>query len=547
MKIPALTLLITITALFISCSFQETPGAVVLEQGQVTITREMGEDFSLMELTGEAGFYWDQFIDPMNPPPMTEYTELSRNWRGDYPQQGNVSLRFIINKEPLVDLLALSFGSVWSSYRLYVNGRLVEESGNPSLDPGRQRLYVNRLDRVFIDDSSNQMDVVVHISNPYYHRNGMRDVRIGTRLAISESIRYDLFWDCMILGILLAMSLYHLIMAKSKTERSYILLFALLTLTVTFRFFVSGSRLVFDVFPQLNMITYDRLQRLGIYPIAGFFMTYLQRLYPKIGSKIITRIVQVGSVIFSIVSFFVSPQLISGALFTAFYPFFILTILSGVYIIVVALIKREEDAFLMAAGVLVLIGTAIFDMVLDRDLLTVYRSYQMGQGMIVFIFIQAYILSLRLNRAYENEKHFREALQGVQSRLELTVEGAQLGLVEWDIVHNTWFINDFFAQMIDFEKDHHIFSRRDWLAQIHPDDVKEIDALLKGALSGKIGNFRKEYRLRMGGGSYRWCLLLGKVIQQNRLGGAEWFVGLHLDVSEKKRSLNGTEESLYPS
>ena len=103
--------------------------------------------------------------------------------------------------------------------------------------------------------------------------------------------------------------------------------------------------------------------------------------------------------------------MVSGVLYTAFYPVFILTILDGIYIIILAMIKREEDVFPMAAGMMLLIGTAVFDMILDRDLLPSHFVYQMDKGMIGFIFVQAYIITLRINRAYENEKRFREALQ----------------------------------------------------------------------------------------------------------------------------------------
>ncbi len=529
-------LLLPFLLLLSACSSRQVPEDILLTKGKLELSWEDMERSSLFKVRGNAGFYWGQFIDPSQPPPMTEYTEVSEDWGGVYPEQGDASIRVIIEKDPLIDEIALSFTSVWCSYRMYINGDLVAEAGNPALDPGRRQLYLHRKDVITYTGSSDTLDIVYHISNPYYHRNGVKQLKIGTDKAIRDDFFWDLFSDCLILGILLAMTAYHFIMAASKTNRTYIMFFALLTLTITYRYFTVSSRLVFDVFPNLSMISYDRLQRLGIYPIAGFFISYLYHLYPHIGRKSLVRIIQIASLVFSVLSFFVSPKMVSGALFTAFYPVFILTVLYGIYVIAIAMIKREEDAFPMAAGIMLLVGTAVFDMVLDRDLLPSHFVYQMDKGMIGFIFVQAYIITLRINRAYENEKRFREALQGVQSRLELTVEGGQLGLIEWDIVHNTWFLNDIFAEMIGFRKDHHIFSRRHWLDLVHPDDLKEIDTLLKGALSGKIGNFRKEYRIRMHGGSYRWCLLLGKVIQQNRLGGAEWFVGLHIDVSDKKRN-----------
>ncbi|MDC7220819.1 MAG: PAS domain-containing protein [Spirochaetales bacterium] len=528
-------LIVAILGLFISCSHRSRPDEAGLNEGTITLTSSMLEEHPIMSLTGEAGFYWGRLIDPSDPPPIAELTEISEDWGGSYPEQGDASIRFIIKKDPLVDRISLSYGSVWSSYRLYINGFLVAQSGSPSTTAGRRQLFVDRARVVHFDGEGDTLDVVFHISNPYYHRNGVKQLKVGLPEEIDGASHRKLLGESLVLGILLAMTLYHFVIAASRTNKTYILLSAFLTLTITYRYFFIGSKLVFDLIPGLNMNSYDRLQRLGIYPVAGFFISYLAQLYPRLIHKYLVRVIQISSFLFTLISFLVPPLWVSCGLFTAFYPVFIITVFYGLYIVIMAIISGEEDAIPMAAGVLLLSASALFDMLVDRDILFPRFYYQMDKGMIGFIFFQAYIITLRINRAYENEKRFREALQGVQSRLEMTVDGAQLGLIEWDIAHNSWYLNDIFARMIGFRKDDNLFTRRHWLDLIHPNDREDINIFLKRAVSGKIGNFQKEYRLRLESGSYRWFLLMGRVIQQNRLGGAEWFVGLHIDVSDKKR------------
>lgn len=528
-------LLLWILLLTASCAQKiKASREVALKDGRVFLSRALLDHSPLLEVTGQAGFYWNQFIDPRNPPPMTGYTPVNEDWGGLYPYVGDASLRIILDKEPLVEDLAVTFNTVYSAYRMYVNGELVLSSGKPSLEKGRRVLQVNRQEMVLLENRSGPVDIVFHISNPYYHRNGIKELHIGTSDGISNRFYWNLFTHCLILGILTAMALYHFILTFSKVNRTYILAFSLLTLAIAFRYFTITSKLILDVLPQMSFTTWDRFQRLGIYPIAAFFISYMYHMFPRLVKKVPVVIVQILTGIFCLLSFLMPPRAVSGWLFTAFYPILIFAVLYGFFIMILALIKKEDDAVPMAIGVLSLILAAVVDMLIDRDVFPSYTSYQLSNGMLVFIFVQAYVISRRLNRAYTNEKRFREALQGVQSRLELTVEGAQLGLVEWDILHNTWYLNENFSQMIGFRTEQFIFNRRRWLELIHSEDVKEIDSLLKGALTGKIGNFRREYRLRMSGGSYRWCLLLGKVIQQNRLGGAEWFVGLHIDISDKK-------------
>ena len=257
-----------LSAIFLlsACSSRQVPEEVTLYRGRLALSSESLAATPLMKVRGDAGFYWGQFVDPSQSPPITEFTEVSEDWGGIYPEQGDATVRFIVEKDPLIDEIAFSFTSVWCSYRMYINGKLVSEAGNPAHDPGRRQLFLHRMVVVPYSGSEDSVDVIFHISNPYYHRNGVKQLKIGTVDAVVKDFYWELFSDCLVLGILLAMTLYHFIMAASKANRTYILFFACLTLTITFRFFVASSRLIFDVFPGLNMISYDRIQRLGIYP-----------------------------------------------------------------------------------------------------------------------------------------------------------------------------------------------------------------------------------------------------------------------------------------
>ncbi|MCF7936410.1 MAG: response regulator [Synergistales bacterium] len=71
---------------------------------------------------------------------------------------------------------------------------------------------------------------------------------------------------------------------------------------------------------------------------------------------------------------------------------------------------------------------------------------------------------------------------------------------------------------------------------IHPDDLKEADALLARHLRGETERYEAEFRMRRKDGRWAWILDRGKVIDRTEEGEALRVFGTHMDITERKEA-----------
>jgi diguanylate cyclase (GGDEF)-like protein/PAS domain S-box-containing protein len=79
----------------------------------------------------------------------------------------------------------------------------------------------------------------------------------------------------------------------------------------------------------------------------------------------------------------------------------------------------------------------------------------------------------------------------------------------------------------------------DWLARIHPDDLKRVRTGLEDVATGNSDIYRCEHRVRRDDGVYVWVLAMGFTLSRTAEGRVEETVGIMMDLSER-RALEAT-------
>ncbi len=148
-------------------------------------------------------------------------------------------------------------------------------------------------------------------------------------------------------------------------------------------------------------------------------------------------------------------------------------------------------------------------------------------------------------RDITERKQAEEALKQSQRRLNLAVEGAEIGLWDQDFKTKTVYRNENWAKMLGYDPEE-ISSKRDfWLNIIHPDDfnhaIKDIDDVDKGLKDSS----KTIQRLRCKDGSYKWVLNWGKISERDENGNPLRATGVHLDIDDRMKAqelLKASEE-----
>jgi len=130
-----------------------------------------------------------------------------------------------------------------------------------------------------------------------------------------------------------------------------------------------------------------------------------------------------------------------------------------------------------------------------------------------------------------------------QARLELVLEGSEVGMYEWDIATGAHHVDERWAAMLGYRPSEIPPDIETWRALVHPDDLCEIDRQLGPLLAGEADRYSSETRLRARDGSWIWVLDRGAITARDEEGRALVGAGIHLDITDRKRAEAALAES----
>ena len=130
--------------------------------------------------------------------------------------------------------------------------------------------------------------------------------------------------------------------------------------------------------------------------------------------------------------------------------------------------------------------------------------------------------------------HERE-LAETSERLDLALEGAELGIWDWDFRTDSITRNDRWATMLGYEPGEITDGVGEWVQRVHPEDRDRAEAELAAHFAGETDYYQCEIRLQTESGEYRWIRDSGKVFEWDEDGDPVRAVGIHQDITERKR------------
>jgi len=121
-----------------------------------------------------------------------------------------------------------------------------------------------------------------------------------------------------------------------------------------------------------------------------------------------------------------------------------------------------------------------------------------------------------------------------EQRLELALQGGELGLWDWDIETGEFLCNNRWFEMFEYEPSEIRVNFDSWKKMLHPDDLSNVMEIVDQHIQGKSEYFEAEYRLQTKSKHWVWCLSKGKVIDHDKIGKPLRMVGTHLDITARK-------------
>jgi PAS domain S-box-containing protein len=140
-------------------------------------------------------------------------------------------------------------------------------------------------------------------------------------------------------------------------------------------------------------------------------------------------------------------------------------------------------------------------------------------------------------------KRAEETLRESEERLQLVMEGSQLGYWDWNVETGEVRRNARWAEMLGYTLQEIELSVKQWTDLHHPDDREATWKSIQEHLEGKTPAHRIEYRMLAKNGQYKWILDQARVVKRDAQGKPLRMSGTHTDVTERKRAEEALRES----
>lgn len=131
-------------------------------------------------------------------------------------------------------------------------------------------------------------------------------------------------------------------------------------------------------------------------------------------------------------------------------------------------------------------------------------------------------------------KRAGEALRKSEERLELALQGANLGLWDWYVQAGLAVTSQRSAELMGYSLDGIEQSFDFWASLLHPDDRQRALEKVSDHLAGVTDYYEDEYRVRHKSGDWKWILSRGKVTERDPDGKPLRMTGTYLDITERR-------------
>ncbi len=133
-----------------------------------------------------------------------------------------------------------------------------------------------------------------------------------------------------------------------------------------------------------------------------------------------------------------------------------------------------------------------------------------------------------------DRKRSEEELQKSEERLELALQGADLGLWDLHVQTGQAVANQRSAEIAGYSLDEIEQNFGFWESLLHPDDHQRALEKVFNHLAGLTDNYEDEYRVRHKSGDWRWIFSRGKVTERDQDGKPLRMTGTYLDITDRK-------------
>jgi len=145
-------------------------------------------------------------------------------------------------------------------------------------------------------------------------------------------------------------------------------------------------------------------------------------------------------------------------------------------------------------------------------------------------------------RDITDRKERESELVTTKQRMELALEGANLGIWDWNMRTGEVSRDELLTEMLGYTQAEMGDRMRGWERVVHPADRERHDEALAEHVAERTPYYRCDHRLKTNAGDWKWVRTMGKIVERDESGEPVRAVGIHQDIDDRKRAELALEE-----
>ncbi len=354
----------------------------------------------IIELAGEWLVIPQQLVSPavffVSGPQKSRFPSLWKNQElpnGILSPMGCATYGLVIRNGSVRRQLKMLVPDMFTAYRLFLNGEVIAENGNPSCDKESSRpAFIRRNALIELRPGNNLL--VLHISNFDHSKGGSSNaILLGSVSSIDREFNSQMGYSLFLTGALLLGGIFFIGLFIFGQQDKAALFFSLFCVVYSYRIIGTDFYAITQIFPHLPWLLALRLEYITLFASVAFFGMYVIHLYPDEANTWLFRIIVSITFIFLVLS-----ALAPASVFTVVVvPFFVLLLLYfvyAVYIYVTAAVNQRMGAQIALGSILVALLVFSYQ-ILHFFTLVESIPWIIFLGYILFFFLQSLLLSYR--------------------------------------------------------------------------------------------------------------------------------------------------------
>lgn len=399
--------LLVILSLCFSCKQSEnhTP---VAKDGYLDLSDWDFEKNGVVTLDGAWEFYWNKLYTPQDFErdsllPKTGYINVPGNWNKQrisghsFPAKGYATYRLKIKLNQPGDILAIKLSDASSSYKLWINDKLVATNGIVDSVPSKMKPQYLPMVKSFHTDSE-KLDLIIQVSNNFHSKGGLwLSIQLGTQEQLMGKRDFSAFFNVFLCGVFFFLFIYHLWIYFLRNSEKASLWFGLLCLTLLVRDLVTGERFLYVLFPSFDLNIGLRLEYLPLCLGPTLYAIFTAHLFPQEFPKKALPIILWLTAVETIIILFTPTSFYTDLLIWFELTLVIKSILT-IIIIIKSTYNKRLGALPFLVSMLILMAFAIRDILFSAMIINTGDIVPLG--FFISVLAQTYVLAYRISFAF---------------------------------------------------------------------------------------------------------------------------------------------------